>query len=96
MPALSARTDAAVSIEFVKKGQVTIPKRVRDDYGITEGQKGSLIELDGGFLILPRQSKIGPLLDTLREGLGTSDMSLEEMVAELRRIRETSDYESQA
>jgi len=89
-------SEPAVSIEFVKKGQLTIPKRVRDEYGITEGQKGSLIELEGGFLILPNPSRIAPLLSELRAGLGTSEMSLEEMIAELRTIRESSNYDGEA
>lgn len=37
-------------------------------------------------------SEIPALLGELREGLGTSAMPLEEMVQEMRRIRETSDY----
>ena len=83
------------TIEFVKKGQVTIPKKIRDAFQIEPGQKGMLIELGGALLILPRQSQIPALLEEVRDGLGTSEMSLEEMVLEMRRIRESSDYESQ-
>jgi len=94
MPALAPETHE--TIEFIKKGQLTIPKRIRDTYHIEPGQKGTLIELDGALLILPRQSQIPALFDEIREGLETSEMSLEEMVLEMRRIRESSDYEAKA
>ena len=82
------------TIEFVKKGQITIPKKIRDAHRIEPGQKGTLIELGGAFLILPQQSSLPKLLDEVRDSLGTAEMSLEEMVLEMRRIRESSDYEA--
>ncbi len=90
-PAYSCET-----IEFIKKGQVTIPKRIRESLDIEPGQKGTLIEVGGAILILPRPSQIPALFDEVREGLGTSDMSLEEMVLEMRRIRESNEYEGEA
>ena len=95
-PASTRETKPYETIEFVKKGQVTIPKRIRDAFSIEPGQKGALIELSGALLILPRQSQIPALFDEIRDGLGTSEMSLEQMVLEMRRIRESSDYENQA
>ena len=92
-PSLTASHE---TIEFIKKGQVTIPKKIREALDIEPGQKGTLIELGGALLILPRPSQTPALLDELREGLGTGEMSLEEMVLEMRRIRESSDYESEA
>ena len=84
------------TIEFIKKGQVTIPKRIREALDIEPGQKGTLIEVGGALLILPHPSQTPALFDEVREGLGTSDMSLEEMVLEMRRIRESNDYEGEA
>ena len=89
MPAATYET-----IEFIKKGQVTIPKRVREALDIAPGQKGTLIEVGGAILILPQRSEIPALFDEIRDGLGTADMSLEEMVGEMRRIRESSNYEA--
>lgn len=92
--AADSPTAAYETIEFIKKGQVTIPKRIRDAFHLEPGQKGTLINLGGALLILPRKSQIPDLFDEVREGLGTAEMSLEEMVLEMRRIRETSDYEA--
>ena len=41
-------------------------------------------------------SAIPALLAEISEALGTSDMSLDEMVVEMRRIRESSNYEALA
>lgn len=94
--AIDAPVEGAKLIEFIKKGQITIPKKVRQDYNIVPGQKGMLIELAGGFLILPVQSEIPSALSEIRHELNTDDMSLAEMLKELRSIREAADYEEKA
>lgn len=91
MPTLLERSTE--EIEFIKKGQITIPKRLRDQYKITPGQKGTIIPINGGILIVPGQAETPMLFNKLREGLGTTNMTLEEMIAEMRDIRDTSDYE---
>ena len=98
MPAstLQDTPSAYETIEFIKKGQVTIPKKIREATGIEPGQKGMIFEVGGALLILPQTSKVPALLAEISEGLGTTEMSLEEMVLEMRRIRESSDYENQA
>ena len=96
MSAFAPSLEAHETVEFIKKGQLTIPKRIRDAYRIEPGQKGTLIELDGALLILPQPSQTPALFDEVRVGLGTAEMSLEEMIGEMRKIRENSDYERQA
>lgn len=71
-------TPAYETIEFVKKGQVTIPKKIRDAFHIEPGQKGMLFEVGEALLILPQPSDIPALLAEISDGLGTSEMSLEE------------------
>jgi len=93
-PAPAEPAQAGETIEFIKKGQLTIPKRIREAYGIEPGRKGMLIDLDGALLILPQPSQIPALFDEMRACLGTSEMSLEEMVEEMRKIRESSDYDA--
>ena len=40
------------------------------------------------------ESAIPALLDEISKNLGTSEMSLDEMILEMRQIRESSDYEN--
>lgn len=75
------------AVELAQRGQMTIPKELRDKYGLETGQKLRLIDLGGTFLLSPRESRIDALCDDLRDNLENRDASLEEMLGELRRAR---------
>ena len=78
------------TIEVARRGQITIPKHLRDDLGIEEGQKYALRTLEGGILLLtPQNGKAATALAQLREVLVAQGASLEEMLTELRRKRES-------
>ena len=78
------------TIEVARRGQITIPKHLRDDLGIEEGQKYALRTLEGGILVLtPQNGKATTALAQLRQSLVAQGASLEEMLAELRRKRES-------
>lgn len=84
----SVAATAMQDIEFVKKGQVTIPKAIRDIFNIAEGQKGVIAVVGEAIVIMPTKPRTTELFERLGEGLGVSDMSLEELIAEMRQIRE--------
>src|SRR5579871_3887313 len=44
------------TIEVARRGQITIPKEIRDRLGIEEGQKYDLRTLEGGVLVLTPRS----------------------------------------
>ena len=76
-------------VEVAGRGQITIPKRLRDNLRIEEGQKYYVRVLKGGVLILtPRHGKAATALAHMRAHLTEKGASLEEMLAELRRMRE--------
>lgn len=76
-------------IEVARRGQVTIPKAIRDKYGIQDGQKYGLRALEGGVLVLtPKFWKSAEALSELRGLLNAQGATLEEMLAELRQMRE--------
>ena len=76
------------AVEMAKRGQVTIPKSLREQYALESGQRFTLLDLGGVFVLSPRASRIDDLCDSLRDGLMAEGASLEEMLMELRRIRE--------
>jgi bifunctional DNA-binding transcriptional regulator/antitoxin component of YhaV-PrlF toxin-antitoxin module len=80
-----------IALEVAQKGQVTIPKALRDQYKIEAGQQMTLVDLGGSFLLTPRISQVHTAADRLRDGLLESGATLEEMLAELRRKRESED-----
>ena len=77
------------TVEVARRGQITIPKNLREDLGIEEGQQYRLRALPGGVLILiPQHGRATTALSQLRSALISKEASLEEMLAELRQMRE--------
>lgn len=92
MPAIENKIGVVEAVEFIQKGQMTVPKKLREQYNITPGSKGTIVPMNGGFLVLVDEAKTPELFDKIRDELETGDMSLEEMLVRMRRIRENSDY----
>ena len=77
------------TVEVAQSGQITIPETLRDDLKIEEGQKYDIRVLEGGILILtPQRGRATAILSEIREKLLQDGASLEDMLAELRRMRE--------
>ena len=81
---------SVIAVEIAKHGQVTIPKSLRERYSIRAGQRFTLIDLGGAFLLSPRVSKVNGLADGLRDETLATGTSLEQMLTELRSRRESS------
>jgi AbrB family looped-hinge helix DNA binding protein len=80
------------TIEIARRGQITIPKNLRDALGIEEGNKYGLRALDGGILVLtPLHGHANAARKQLREALVSQHASLDAMLEELRRMREAVD-----
>jgi hypothetical protein len=55
---------------------------------------GVIVPIGAGFIVLEEEPKTPAIFDRIRSRLGTQNMSLEEMVARMRSLRDTSDYET--
>ena len=76
------------SIEVAGRGQVTLPKALRDQYDIKSGQQFTVIDLGGAFLLSPKESKVEVLCNQIQEELLQEGTSLEDLLADLRAMRE--------
>jgi len=74
---------------LAQRGQVTIPKPLRDRHRWEMGQQFTLLDLDGVVVMSPKESQIDALANQLRDDLVQEGATLEEMLTELRRGRET-------
>ena len=79
---------ATLTVELAQRGQVTIPKPLRDQHKWDTGQQFSLIDLEGVVIMSPKESKIDLLANQLRDDLLSEGATLEQMLAELRQLRE--------
>ena len=82
--------------EVTQRGQVTIPKRVRDKFGLTGGAEVEIIDLDGSIMIIPKDTvesvnRMHANFDRVREELIAADVTLDDMMAALRKIRESGE-----
>ncbi len=69
------------------RGTLTLPARIRERYGLDEGDPITLVDLDGALLLSPRVSVIGKLateIDYLRREAG---LSLEDLLQGVREQR---------
>ncbi len=79
---------AALTVELAQRGQVTIPKTLREEHKWDTGQQFSILDLDGVVVMCPRESQVDALANRLRDDLLGEGATLDAMLAELRRLRE--------
>ncbi len=76
------------TVRLARRGVLTLPKPIREKYGLREGDVLTLIDLDGMLLLSPRESRIDMLANRIREELETQGETLESMLRALREERE--------
>ena len=75
-------------IQVVRRGVITLPKELREQNQINEGDTLTLIDLgDGVFVLSPRRSRVDEIADKLAEEWKESGETLESMLATLREVR---------
>lgn len=84
MPESSSRT-----VQVGKRGVVTLPKEVREQYGIEEGDTLHLVDLGGGmFVVTPMMPAVPSLVEEIEAIREEEGVSLEDLLAGLREQRE--------
>ena len=79
-------------IQVVRRGVITLPKELREQNQINEGDTLTLIDLgDGVFVLSPRRSRVDEIADKLAEEWKESGETLESMLATLREVRTEHD-----
>jgi AbrB family looped-hinge helix DNA binding protein len=75
-------------VQVVRRGVITLPKELRDNNHIEEGDTLTLIELgDGVVVISPQRSRVDEIADKLAKEWKDSGESLESMLSTLREVR---------
>lgn len=80
-------------VQVVRRGIITLPKELREQNNIEEGDTLTLIDLGDGVVVMsPRRSRIDEIADKMAKELQESGESLESMLNTLREVR--ADYDS--
>ncbi|MFH0908214.1 MAG: AbrB/MazE/SpoVT family DNA-binding domain-containing protein [bacterium] len=74
-----------------QRGVVTLPKAVREAYGLSVGKTLTLIDLGGVFVLTSKDSQVDALADRLASDLKAQGESLETLMSTVRQARVSYD-----
>ena len=76
-------------VQVVRRGLITLPKKLRESNRIEDGDILTLIDMgDGVFILSPLHSRVDTLADRLADDWVKSGETLESMLQTLREVRE--------
>jgi AbrB family looped-hinge helix DNA binding protein len=75
-------------VQVVRRGVITLPKELREQNEIREGDTLTLIDLGDGIVVMsPRRSQVDEIADRLAKQWRDSGETLESMLSTLREVR---------
>ena len=77
-----------ITVRVAQRGVVTLPKSIREAYGLQPGDTLTLLDLGGVLLLSPRRSEVDALADRITQALIERGETLESMLRTLREERE--------
>ena len=78
----------SITLQLAQRGLITLPKPLRDEYGLNTGDTLTLIDIGGVFVLSPYPSQIDQITARISEQLSERGETLESMLAALREVRE--------
>ena len=76
------------SIQVRRRGQITIPRRLRESLAIKAGDTVSVFQVGEALLLTPRPLQTPQLIERMADMLDESGLTLADLLADLPRIRE--------
>jgi AbrB family looped-hinge helix DNA binding protein len=79
-------------VHVVRRGIITLPKALRENNRIEEGDLLTLIDLGNGVVVMSSQrSRVQKIADSLAKEWQEAGETLESMLATLREVRDSYD-----
>lgn len=75
------------AVRVQERGQVTIPKEIRERLGLKKGDLVTFVETEQGVMIKPAEIVVSAALDEIGEALKEKGLSLEELIERGGEIR---------
>jgi bifunctional DNA-binding transcriptional regulator/antitoxin component of YhaV-PrlF toxin-antitoxin module len=79
---------SSITLQVAQRGLITLPKALRKVYNIHPGDRLTLLDLGGVFVLTPQPSEVDGLADRLAAQLQDRGETLESMLQALREERE--------
>ncbi|MEA3408277.1 MAG: AbrB/MazE/SpoVT family DNA-binding domain-containing protein [Chloroflexota bacterium] len=77
----------SINVQMAQRGLITIPKSLRESYGMQPGDTFTLIDLGGVLVLSPQRSEIDALAEKVAEQWTEDGETLESMLQALREER---------
>jgi len=71
-----------------EKGQLTVPKKFREDLGLGNGAPFAVLRLGGGLILVPEQRRFERLCEEISSILASAGVTREDVLATLPKARE--------
>jgi AbrB family looped-hinge helix DNA binding protein len=81
-------TEKAAVAEIKARGQLTIPKKIREMRHFEEGQVVTIIPIGDVLIVAPKRLELDEARREIRKVLKTANMTVEELVEALKEERE--------
>ena len=78
----------SITLQLGQRGVITIPKSVRDPYGLQPGDTLTLLDLGGVLVLSPQRSEIDAIADKMAAQWAEDGETLETMLQALREERD--------
>ena len=78
----------AITVQMTQRGVIILPKALRERYKLRPGDRFTLLDLGGIFVLTPRRSEIDALADRITQDLTERGETLVTMLQILREERE--------
>jgi bifunctional DNA-binding transcriptional regulator/antitoxin component of YhaV-PrlF toxin-antitoxin module len=78
----------SITLQMAQRGVITIPKSLRESYGMQPGDTFTLLDLGGVFVLTPRRSEIDQIADKIAAQWAEDGETLETMLRALREERD--------
>ena len=83
----STAVEYVATTKFGEKGQLTVPKRFREELGLRSGVPFALLRMGGGLILLPEQGRFERLCERLTDALTRAGAKPETLLAALPKAR---------
>jgi bifunctional DNA-binding transcriptional regulator/antitoxin component of YhaV-PrlF toxin-antitoxin module len=78
----------SITLQMAQRGAITIPKSLRESYGMQPGDTFTLLDLGGVFVLTRKRSEIDEIADKIAAQWAEDGETLEAMLRALREERD--------
>ncbi len=76
-----------LAVRVQQKGQVMIPKEIREKLNLKKGDLVTFVETEAGIVIEPAEIVVSVALDEIGKALKEEGLPLQELIDRVRKIR---------